>query len=986
DLYIELEQLEYIQDDEENNYKWKISSRWIKYEQTIDPETEIWSKPFIGALEYQNLAYLKQGLRSGTVILNPQRNTFEEITDEIIQDFINRGQMNRDHKLKLKSLILSQHRDHLTIAGAMTGKKAPISELFSSNLKHSHRHSHSHISFTEHFGSSMIKKGGNFSRQNSRFDDSLQNSDPQIDEKKQNYVKFYVPSHSDLASCENNLHHHHHHHHAAHHHKNFKSTFNLIKNSFHHSKSKHSDLNSSQDIESFVIMVGDVDFLDKPIMAFVRFDKEQFLDHFVDFEIKLRFMFIFLGPKSKTNINYLEIGRCMGTLMANKEFLDCAFNAKNKPDILNGIRAFTNKSLCLVLPIGDFDEDLLAPLIDWMKLKMSKKQKLLKKNKNEKIDKSLTSKKDSLTLNSKENFDPFKRINKPFGCLINEIKHRYSKYFSDIADGLNIHCMIAICFIFTVCIAPALCFGGILADKTKQSFGVNEMLVATSINGIVFGLFSGQPLMIFGATGPFLVFEEMLYNFCVKKLCIEFLPTRIWVSFWVLIFTLIMLASEFVFVIHFVTRFTEEIFAFLIAIVFLADAIKKIFYYFQKNPIYKSQRYCELFNETTYSMYSKQAVVVNDNNSTNTTEFHTNNRCFQMDTIYQLDNKPAEPNIALISLILLIGTCAMALLLKKLRRSNFFGSYIRRTLSDVGILISIILMMAVDYCIRQRTEINTQKLDIPDELTPTKPRDWFVSPFGIESVLPIWVPFLSIVPAFLIFIVLFFEVELTGIILLAKHRKLKKGTGFNLDLLLGALMMTFNSLFGLPWMCSAPVRTLAHWASLSIYSTSIIPGEKPKLMDVKEQRVTSILVHIAIGLCLKGKFILKAIPVPVLFGIFLYFGIVSLSGTQLYDRIKFTFIPFKYCPNVPYAIGIRPSKRNIYTLIQICAVIILMVLKSLVDISFLFPIVLVLLVPFRKFLLTKFFTHRELELLDEENESQEDDMVHDFYELTHLPI
>lgn len=82
--------------------------------------------------------------------------------------------------------------------------------------------------------------------------------------------------------------------------------------------------------------------------------------------------------------------------------------------------------------------------------------------------------------------------------------------------------------------------------------------------------------------------------------CIEFLPARFWVklilnfiflylnnfekknflkvSFWVLMFTVIMLASEFVFVIHYVTRFTEEIFAFLIAIVFLADAIKKIFY------------------------------------------------------------------------------------------------------------------------------------------------------------------------------------------------------------------------------------------------------------------------------------------------------------------------------------------------------------------------------------------------------------------------
>lgn len=38
------------------------------------------------------------------------------------------------------------------------------------------------------------------------------------------------------------------------------------------------------------------------------------------------------------------------------------------------------------------------------------------------------------------------------------------------------------------------------------------MIIATSMNGILFGLFSGQPLMILGPTGPFLVFEEMLYQ------------------------------------------------------------------------------------------------------------------------------------------------------------------------------------------------------------------------------------------------------------------------------------------------------------------------------------------------------------------------------------------------------------------------------------------------------------------------------------------
>lgn len=141
--------------------------------------------------------------------------------------------------------------------------------------------------------------------------------------------------------------------------------------------------------------------------------------------------------------------------------------------------------------------------------------------------------------------------------------------------------------------------------------------------------------------------------------------------------------------------------------------------------------------------------------------------------------------------------------------------------------------------------------------------------------------------------------------MISKSRKLRKGTGFNIDLLLGSLMMVMNSFLGLPWLCAAPVRTLAHWASLTVYSSSFIPGEKPKLIMVREQRITGFMVHLAIGLCLQAKFFLRLIPVPVLFGIFLYFGIVSLSGTQLYERIKLMFIPFKYSPHLLYARGVN---------------------------------------------------------------------------------
>lgn len=47
--------------------------------------------------------------------------------------------------------------------------------------------------------------------------------------------------------------------------------------------------------------------------------------------------------------------------------------------------------------------------------------------------------------------------------------------------------------------------------------------------------------------------------------------------------------------------------------------------------------------------------------------------------------------------------------------------------------------------------------------------------------------------------------------------------------------------------------------------------------------------------------VLKMIPTPALFGIFLYMGITSLSGVQLWDRILLLVTPKKYFPPDAYA-------------------------------------------------------------------------------------
>jgi hypothetical protein len=67
-------------------------------------------------------------------------------------------------------------------------------------------------------------------------------------------------------------------------------------------------------------------------------------------------------------------------------------------------------------------------------------------------------------------YDPFPKTGRLFGNLIRELKYRYSFYLSDFRDALNIHCFIAFVFIFTVCIATALSFGGILGNNRHFFF------------------------------------------------------------------------------------------------------------------------------------------------------------------------------------------------------------------------------------------------------------------------------------------------------------------------------------------------------------------------------------------------------------------------------------------------------------------------------------------------------------------------------------
>lgn len=86
---------------------------------------------------------------------------------------------------------------------------------------------------------------------------------------------------------------------------------------------------------------------------------------------------------------------------------------------------------------------------------------------------------------------------------------------------------------------------------------------------------------------------------------------------------------------------------------------------------------------------------------------------------------------------------------------------------------------------------------------------------------------------------------------------LQKGCGYHLDLLVVAVMLGVCSIMGLPWFVAATVLSISHVNSLKVESECSAPGEQPKFLGIREQRVTGLMIFVLMGLSVFMTSILK---------------------------------------------------------------------------------------------------------------------------------
>ncbi|XP_045630423.1 sodium bicarbonate cotransporter 3 isoform X2 [Ursus americanus] len=915
DLFTEMDELCY-RDGEE--YEWKETARWLKFEEDVEDGGDRWSKPYVATLSLHSLFELRSCILNGTVMLDMRASTLDEIADMVLDNMIASGQLDESIRENVREALLKRH--HHQNEKRFTSRIPLVRSFADIGKKHSDPH--------------LLERNGILA--------SPQSAPGNLDNSKSGEIK----GNGGGGSREN-------------------STVDFSKVDMNFMRKIPSGAEASN------VLVGEVDFLERPIIAFVRLAPAVLLSGLTEVPVPTRFLFLLLGPAGKAP-QYHEIGRSIATLMTDEIFHDVAYKAKDRNDLLSGIDEFLDQ--VTVLPPGEWDPSIR---IEPPKSVPSQEKRKIPVFPNG----SAPSSGGDTPKEADHHAGPeLQRTGRLFGGLILDIKRKTPFFLSDFKDALSLQCLASILFLYCACMSPVITFGGLLGEATEGRISAIESLFGASLTGIAYSLFAGQPLTILGSTGPVLVFEKILFKFC-RDYQLSYLSLRTSIGLWTSFLCIVLVATDASSLVCYITRFTEEAFAALICIIFIYEALEKLFHL---GEVYAFNMHNNLDELTHYSCVcveppnpsNETLKIWKEKNLTADDIFWGNLTVSECKTFHGVFvgsacslHGPYIPDVLFWCVILFFTTFFLSSFLKQFKTKRYFPTKVRSTISDFAVFLTIVIMVAIDYLVG----VPSPKLHVPEKFEPTDPsRGWIISPLGEN---PWWTLLIAAIPALLCTILIFMDQQITAVIINRKEHKLKKGAGYHLDLLMVGVMLGVCSVMGLPWFVAATVLSISHVNSLKVESECSAPGEQPKFLGIREQRVTGLMIFVLMGLSVFMTSVLKFIPMPVLYGVFLYMGVSSLKGIQFFDRIKLFGMPAKHQPDLIYLRYVPLWKVHIFTVIQLTCLVLLWVIKASAA-AVVFPMMVLALVFVRK-LMDLCFTKRELSWLDdlmpESKKKKEDD-------------
>ncbi|XP_033617104.1 sodium bicarbonate transporter-like protein 11 isoform X1 [Fukomys damarensis] len=541
----------------------------------------------------------------------------------------------------------------------------------------------------------------------------------------------------------------------------------------------------------------------------------------------------------------------------------------------------------------------------------------------------------------------------PFGRGIREdIMRRFPVYPLDFTDGIIGKSkavgkyITTTLFLYFACLLPTIAFGSLNDENTNGAIDVQKTIAGQSIGGLLYGIFSGQPLVILLTTAPLAIYTQVIRVIC-DDYNLDFNAFYAWTGLWNSFFLALYAFFNLSLVMSLFKRSTEEIIALFISITFVLDAVKGMVKIFWK--------YYYGYHHTRRPGSSLNPGIH--------TAFNTNLLAgpTELDTSSGPGAVHSGQATAVLSLLIMLGTLWLSYTLYQFKKSPYLHPYVREILSDCALPIAVLTFSLLSSYGFQEIEMSRFRYNPSENLFEVAQMD-SLSLGAIGS---------AMVLGFLLSLLFFIEQNLVAALVNAPENRLVKGTAYHWDLLLLAVINTGLSLFGLPWIHAAYPHSPLHVRALALVEERVENGHiYETIVNVKETRLTSLGASVLVGLSLLLlPFPLQRIPKPVLYGLFLYIALTSLDGNQLFSRVALLLKEQTSYPPTHYVRRVPQRKIHYFTGLQVLQLLLLCTfgMSTLPYMKMIFPLIMILMIPIRYILLPRIIEAKYLDAMDAEH-------------------
>ncbi|KAJ1414341.1 Bicarbonate transporter, C-terminal [Sesbania bispinosa] len=594
----------------------------------------------------------------------------------------------------------------------------------------------------------------------------------------------------------------------------------------------------------------------------------------------------------------------------------------------------------------------------------------------------------------------------PFRGIKNDLKGRLMCYKQDWLGGLTagFRILAPTTYIFFASAIPVISFGEQLERDTDGILTAVQTLASTALCGIIHSIMGGQPLLILGVAEPTVIMYTFMFNFAKNRPELGsklFLAWTGWVCIWtaILLFLLAILGA--CSIINRFTRLAGELFGLLIAMLFMQEAIRGLineFHIPERADITSTEFQSSWrFGNGMFALILSFGLLLTGLRSRKARSWRYGSGC--------LRGFIADYGVPLMVLLwTAISYIPAGSIPKGIPRRLFSpnpwspGAYenwtVIKDMLNVPVLYIIgafvpATMIAVLYYFDHSV---ASQLAQQKEFNLRKPSsfhyDLLLLGFMVILCGLIGIPPSNgVIPQ---------SPMHTKSLATLKHQLLRNRLVAKARSCMGkqeSLGQIYRSMQDAYWQMQTPLihqepssrglkelkeSTIQLASNMENINTpvdgSIFDVEKEiddlLPVEVKEQRVSNLLQSLMVGGCVAAMPFLKMIPTSVLWGYFAFMAIESLPGNQFWERILLMFTApsrrykvLEEC-HATYVETVPFKTIAVFTLFQTAYLLVCFGITWVPIAGVLFPLMIMLLVPVRQYILPKLFKGAHLQDLD----------------------